>query len=338
MKVAVTGASGFLGSHTIRALLDAGHQVRATARSIARIRQALAPHGCAADVEAVTADVTAPAPVRDALAGCDAVIHAAAVYSLDSRRQREMRTTNPRGTEVVLGQARELGLGAVHVSTYTALLPAAGPLTPDSPVGDPPVPYARSKAESERIARRWQDAGAPVTIVYPGMVWGPHDPAAGESTLLARAVLGRMIPFRVPGEVPVVDVRDVAAVLVAAVEAAVPAPAGSTGARRYLAAAEMVPMAGLQRMITAAAGRRPPRAPVPAPVLLAAGRIGALVQRVLPVRLPVSYEGPWSATHCPPVDASATTRDLGVAFRPAADTVRDTVRWLTDDRRPRVRR
>lgn len=330
MKVAVTGASGFLGSHTVRALLDAGHQVRATARSGERVRHALAPHGCAGDVEIVTADVTAPAAVREALTGCDAVVHAAAVYSLDARRHRDMRAINPRGTEVVLGQAHQLGLPVLYVSTYTALLPASSPLTPDSPVGHPPVPYARSKADAERIARRWQDQGAPVTIVYPGMVWGPHDPAAGESTLLARAVLGRQIPFRLPGEVPVVDVRDVATVLAAAL-------AQRAGARRYHATAELVPMADLQKLITGAVGRRPPRAPVPVPALLATGRMGALLQRILPVRLPVNYEGPWTATHCPPVDASATTADLGVTFRPVADTIRDTVHWLVDQRRSRVR-
>src|SRR5690606_28730055 len=152
--------------------------------------------------------------VRRALADCDAVVHAAAVYSFDVRRRRELLRVNPLGTELVLGQAYRLGLDPiVHVSSFTALLPAPGALTPGSPVGDPPVAYARSKARSDRVARDWQAKRAPVTIVYPGMVWGPGDPVAGESTLLARAVLGGLIPFRLPGAVPIVDVRDVAAVL-----------------------------------------------------------------------------------------------------------------------------
>src|SRR5690606_37143091 len=253
-----------------------------------------AHEGSAVRVAYVYATVAAPAAIHEVLTGCVAEVHADAVDSLDARRHRDMRTTNPRGTELVLGQAHQLGLPVLYVSTYTALLPASSPLTPDSPVGHPPVPYARSKAEEERIARRWQDQGAPVTIVYPGMVWGPHDPAAGESTLLARAVLCRQIPFRLPGEVPVVDVRDVATVLAAAL-------AQRARARRYHATAELVPMADLQKLITGAVGRRPPRALVPVPALLAAGRMGALLQRILPVWLPVNYEGPWTATHCPPV-------------------------------------
>jgi hypothetical protein len=54
-----------------------------------------------------------------------------------------------------------------------------------------------------------------------------------------------------------------------------------------------------------------------------------LIQRVVRKRLVLDYEGPWTTRHCPSIDATATTAELGVAFRPAADTVRDTVRWLT---------
>lgn len=80
MKVAVNGASGFLGSHAIRALLDDGHDVRASARSADRIRRALEPLDCADAVEVLEGDVTDEDDVARTLSGCDAVVNAAAVY------------------------------------------------------------------------------------------------------------------------------------------------------------------------------------------------------------------------------------------------------------------
>jgi len=74
----------------------------------------------------------------------------------------------------------------VHVSSYTALLPPDPPgavLTPDSPVTRPGATYARSKAESDLVARRYQEQGAPVVIVYPGGVVGPDDPFLGTATV-----------------------------------------------------------------------------------------------------------------------------------------------------------
>jgi dihydroflavonol-4-reductase len=322
MKALVTGASGFLGSHTVKALVDAGHEVRAASRSAERVRRALAPLGCVDRVEVFEADVTVPRQVDDALSGCEAVVHGAAIYTLDVRRRGEMLDNNPRGAEVVLGKAREQSLDPViHVSSYVALLPVAGTLNPDSPVGRPPGPYALSKARSEEIARRLQAEGAPVTITYPGMVWGPNDPTLGESARLAREVLKGTIPTGSPGAVPVVDIRDVAAVHAAALRP-------GQGPRRYVAVSELVPMVELMRIVAEAGGRRAPRGKMPAPLILGLARSMDLFQRVVPRRLPLSHESIWTTIHGPTCDASSTTRELGVKFRPAAETLRDTVAWL----------
>jgi nucleoside-diphosphate-sugar epimerase len=88
---------------------------------------------------------------------------------------------NVRGTDLVLGAAHRAGLDPiVYVSSTAALLqPNGQTLTPDSPVGHPPGPYLGSKAEAERVARRYQDAGAPVVITYPGGCLGPTTPTWG---------------------------------------------------------------------------------------------------------------------------------------------------------------
>jgi dihydroflavonol-4-reductase len=206
MRILVTDGTGFVGCHTVAALREAGHEVRLLVRKPERLAPALEPVGVDPDrMDAVVGDVTDAALVREAVAGCNAVVHVAGVWSLDPRRAGEIQRVNAPGTENVLSAAAEAGLDPiVHVSSYSALLPRRSerPLDGGSPVGAPPGPYAASKAASEAVARGLQDEGAPVAITYPGMVWGPHDPHVGETSRLALQVLAGRLPLLLPGPSP----------------------------------------------------------------------------------------------------------------------------------------
>lgn len=105
MKVLVTGGTGFVGSHTVKAIVDVGHDLRLLVRSPDRLASALEPLGVR-DVEHVVGDATDAESVRRAMDGCDAVVHAAAIFSYDARDARAMQRVNARATEVVLGAAR----------------------------------------------------------------------------------------------------------------------------------------------------------------------------------------------------------------------------------------
>jgi dihydroflavonol-4-reductase len=158
MRVLVTGGTGFVGSHAVAAIRAAGHELPA---------RAVAGAGRGGDFAAWPeqrlrgGDVTDEAAVGAALTDCDAVLHAAAVYSFDPRAAARVRATNVRGTELVLEQGRRLGLDPlVQLSTFGVLLPSANtPLTPDGPLGRARSPYLRSKIEQEAIARRLQGEG-----------------------------------------------------------------------------------------------------------------------------------------------------------------------------------
>ena len=103
-RVLVTGGTGFVGCHSVAALVSGGHQVRLLVRSRDQVARSLSPLGVA-DVESVVGDVTVPQSVEEAMAGCEAVLHAAAVYSLGPRAARRVRETNVRAAEIVLGAA-----------------------------------------------------------------------------------------------------------------------------------------------------------------------------------------------------------------------------------------
>jgi dihydroflavonol-4-reductase len=323
--VVVTGGTGYLGSHAIAALVGAGHRIRVLARSPERVPAALAPLGVG-EVEAVTGDVTDPVGVERALDEADAVLHAASVFSMDPRKADEMRSVNVRGTDVVLGTAHRLGLDPiVYVSSELALLPPADGevLTPDSPVKQPSWPYCRSKAESELVARRYQEQGAPVVSVMPAALWGPHDPHFGEGVTLATNVLKKRYPMVMPGGMHIADVRDAAAALSAVMTT-------GRGPRSYMVAGRYISMPDLIHALAELSGRRIRFATLPAWFLSAFGRVADVVQRRVKTRLPWDGEGIWVMNCAARCDDSKTRSELGLEPRPLPETFADTVRWLVE--------
>jgi dihydroflavonol-4-reductase len=125
MRILVTGGTGFVGSHTVAALLGQGHDLRLLVRDPRRVTDALTPLGLqAADLDTMAGDVTDPAAVEQAVRDCEAVVHAGSVFSFDSRDAGRIRQVNVRGTELVLGTAHRAGLDPiVYVSSVVALLP-----------------------------------------------------------------------------------------------------------------------------------------------------------------------------------------------------------------------
>ncbi len=144
MRVLVTGGTGFVGSHSVRALQSAGHTLRLLARSRAK---ALRVFAGAAPADVVIGDVTDASVVAKALDGVDAVVHCAGVVAIEARRAHEVRDTNLRSVELVVGGAAARGVGAiVYVSSLGALFAPGAPLTEHSPIAAAKNPYAHSKA------------------------------------------------------------------------------------------------------------------------------------------------------------------------------------------------
>jgi nucleoside-diphosphate-sugar epimerase len=324
MRVLVTGGTGFVGSHTVAALIEKGHDLRLLVRSPDRIAPALEPLGVQ-KVDSIVGDITDPEAVERAMDGCEAVLHAAAVYTLDSRAAKRIRETNVRSTDLVLGTAIRLGLDPiVYISTVGALLPPDGEvLTPDSPVKAPLGAYVRSKAEAERVARRYQEAGAPIVTIYPAGVWGPHDPHFGESSQLTTEILKGRLPMVPSGGINVVDVRDLAQVHAAAIEA-------GRGPRRYIASGTYLEIKGIVLGLAEVTGRKLSARTVPASWMLPVGRLADLAQHVVPFRLPVNFEGIYVIALAARCDDSRTRQELGFAPRDLHETFADTVRWLLE--------
>lgn len=322
MRVLVTGGTGFVGSHTTAALLRAGHEVRLLVRKVERIAPALDPLGVTAAVDHVVGDATDPSIVAEAVDGCDAVIHAAAVYSLDSRDYARTRRTNIAAARAVLGTAVEHGCDPViHISSTAAVLRRSGTVTADSPLSTVHGTYIQSKVDSERYARELQAKGAPVVIVSPGGVFGPYDPHLSEQMRMLRDVLRGLYPMWSTGGYHGVDVRDIAALNVAALTP-------GQGPRRYLVPGHHLDGPTLFGTLRAVTGRRLPYVLVPRPVLLPLAWTTTMIQRAIPIHLPAEYEAVQLGGQRARYDTSATERDLGVTATPLTQVLTDAVRWL----------
>jgi nucleoside-diphosphate-sugar epimerase len=320
--VVVTGGTGFIGSHTVAALRRAGHRVRLLVRDPGTVAPALEPLGVSVpEVETVVGDVTDAAAVQRAVTGGEAVLHAASVYSFDSRTHHLMHRVNVHGTELVLAAARRAGADPiVHVSTFGALLPAGGrPLHPELPVGRPHERYMASKAAAERIARRYQDDGVPVTITYPMATLGPHDPHLGDQLARLRNTLLGLMPIWPLGGYPMGDVRDVADLHVAAMRP-------EHGPRRLFAPGRYVSTRSFLRTVREVSGRRVPAMFLPAAALLPVGLATLALQRVVPWHIPAEYGALYTCLCDPRLEPAA----CGPPSHPLEQTVADAVRWLYD--------
>lgn len=323
MKVMVTGATGFVGAHAARALTEAGHRVRALVRTPAKLEAVTARVGV--DIEAlevVNGDITDAAAVDEAVDGCDAAVHAAAVVGVDPARADEIASVNFAGASNVLGAAVAAGCDpVVHVSTAMALYPfTADPVTADHPVGEARSPYGRSKARCETLARSLQDDGHPVVILYPALVIGPDDYGGSSQLEPMRLWLSRPFPRAKGYAVSFVDVRDIAAVAAAAMRP-------GRGPQRYIMFGHRLDSAGQLEVLSRVTGRSLRSMPMPKAAFWVLGKIGDLASRL--GRAPsVTSEGVDYMFGFAAGDNSGTEADTGVRLRPVEESFRDAIAWM----------
>jgi nucleoside-diphosphate-sugar epimerase len=317
VKVMVTGGTGFVGSHAVAALFRSGHRVRLLVRDPSKIQRVFEARGIEVD-DYTVGDMAEAEAVRTALKGCDAAVHAAATFY----GGHDVYASNVQGARNVLGIGHELGLDPIlFLSTIGSMFPPVGEqFTIDDRVHGLETTYGRSKVESERFARELQAQSAPVVTIYPAGVFGPDDPGPGETTKGLRDGIRFGWPITIGG-VSIIDVRDLAEIIAAALEP-------GRGPRRFMAGGHFVNWSEFADLCDTLTGRHRPRLPIPATLLLGIGRLLDAAKRIVPINYPITHEAVEMMTRLVPCDSRATVEQLGVSFRPTAETLFDTIRCL----------
>jgi len=279
LKVLVTGGTGFVGSHVVRVLTEAGHSARVLHRSSSRLD---ALDGLT--YESALGDILDAAALKAACTGCDWVFHVAAVADYWRADKARMVEANVEGTRRVLAAARAAGVKRVVFTSSAAAigLRADGqPSDENEPFNMPPerFPYAHSKVLAEAVVQEAVRAGQDVVTVNPVIVLGPGDLNLISGTYITQVKrFGPFIPVT-SGGIAVIDVRDVARMHLAAVER------GRAG-ERYILSTANYPHRDWYKMIAAIVGVRAPFIPTPS-FLLPLGAALIDLARKLGINTPV---------------------------------------------------
>lgn len=252
MKVMVTGGTGFIGGYVLGRLAGSGHNIRCLAR---RTSDTSAVEEIGAEI--IVGDVRDRESVKKAVNGMDAVIHLANIYEFWIPHKKDYQAVNVEGTRNVMEEASAAGVAkVVHVSSQVVYgVPEENPFSEDSAPSSKRLSlYAETKHTGEMVA--WalhKDRGLPLIVVYPAAAVGQGDrkPSGRYIADLAK----RRMPLQVFRNTVLtwVDVKDVAEIIVRALE-----KEGNIG-ERYFAGTQRHSFAELNGFVAEAVGVRLPR-------------------------------------------------------------------------------
>jgi len=320
MKSLVTGASGFVGSHVARMLLDRGEQVRVLVRPQSRL--------AALDgfpFEKAYGDLRKPESLGPAVEGVDRIFHVAADYRLGASNPQEIYDANVAGTQNLLEAAKQAGVQRVVVTSSVATIAVEhGNSLPneatDTRLEEMIGHYKRSKYMAEKEALKAADAGMPVVVVNPTTPVGPGDWKPTPTGRIIVDFLNGRMPAYVETGLNWVPVEDVARGHWIAAEK------GRVGERYILGGRNML-LKEILDLLAKLSGRPSPRVRLPHSVAMAAGYADQLFSRVLnrPPRIPL--EGVRMARHKMFVDCSKASDELGFKAGPIESALERAVAW-----------
>jgi dihydroflavonol-4-reductase len=317
----VTGASGFLGWHVARLLVERGYRVRALVRPGSRIE--------GLDVEPVTGDLRDPASLERAVAGCGLLFHVAADYRLWAKDPGDLYRSNVEGTRHLLTAARRAGVERV---VYTSTVGCIG--IPPGGIGDETTPvsladmaghYKRSKFQAEQVALEFARDGFPVVIVNPTAPIGDHDVKPTPTGQIVLDFLRGDMPAFIDTGLNVVDVRDTALGHLQACDHGRPG-------ERYILGCENLTLQQILQTLARITGRKAPTAKLPYAVAYLAGLCSTGWASVTgrPPRVPI--EAVRMAGKKMWVSHAKATRELGFTPGPAETALRRAVEYFTEPR------
>ena len=319
MRVAITGASGLLGSNLAAELIAAGHSVTATKRGATRVA-----HLEDLAIDWRDADLANTDALANAFAGADAVFHCAAMVTVKREVTPEMTDANVTGTERVIAACERASVGRlIHTSSVVAI-----GLSPSGMPSDETATwnfeelglsdaYAITKHRAEQVVRA---AKLDAVIVNPTYMFGPRDarPSSGKMII---DVAKRRVPGSTPGYNNFVDVRDVARGMILAWQK------GKRGERYILGGHDMT-YGACFGTIARIAGVKPPRFTAPHAVAKLLGKWGDFQERRGKEPVVNSTQIRYAYTNMFRFTSAKAQRELGYTYGPLDPAIGDAISWF----------
>jgi dihydroflavonol-4-reductase len=331
MVMLVTGATGFVGSAVMRALIDQGRALRVLCR-----RGSDRSNLQGFDVDVVEGDLRDPSSLVRAVAGCEVVFHVAADYRLWAREPDEIYQSNVTGTLNLLAAAVAAGVDRIVYTSSVAVLGSVdeggtcGSSTARASTEDTPVSlssmighYKRSKFIAEdQVQRRVVSDAWPVVIVNPSTPIGPRDVRPTPTgRLVLDAACGR-IPAFVDTGLNVVHVDDVAQGHLLALEH------GVVG-ERYILGGEDLTLEAILAQVAMHCGREPPHIKLPHLAVIPIAIVAQLWCLLSGSGEPLAtLDGVRMARKKMYFSSAKAQRELGFSARPATLAIEDAIEWF----------
>lgn len=319
--VAVTGGTGFVGSHLVEHLLACGYSdIRCLVRSAPKWLEGL-------PVTFVTGDMNDLPALRTLLCGAEQVFHVAALTR--ARSWEDFRRANVEGTESLLRAAVDVcpDVQQIVLTSSLAAVGRSSQAVPDETVPLHPVSmYGRSKMEMERLAQQYMDQ-VPIAIVRPPAVYGPRET---DIFTFIQTLSRGVCPIVGPGNEPalsLVHVTDLVAGMVSAAESNV-----STGSVWFLGSREAYSWHEIRDAVCQALGRRVRTLHIPRAIVPLIGAVSEGVGRLAGTYPPLNREKATEILHAATMCSSEKAiSEFGFAPNVAlADGMCRTVEWYRE--------
>jgi len=321
VKLFVTGATGFVGSHVAALAAEQGAELRLLTRKSSNT--ASLPAGA----ELVVGDLRAPEGFAAALRGCDAVIHVAADYRLWVPDPADMYKANVEGTRELLRLAREAGVPRVVYTSSVATMgfDAAGTVVDEAtPVGEADMigHYKRSKWMAEQVALEAARAGQQVIVLNPTTPIGAMDTKPTPTGRIVVDFLNKNFPAYVDTGLNLVDVREIARMHLMALERGVPG-------ERYILGGENLTLKQILDRLAAITGLPSPKHKVPHAVAMAYAFFEETLTGKLRGKEPrATVEAVRMGKKMMFASSAKAERELGLRVLPVEDALRAAVTWF----------
>jgi len=326
-KKLVIGASGFLGSHVTRQLVEHGEDVRVMIRRTSNTEgiDDLA-------VERCYGDVFDDAALATAMTGCDVVYYCVVDARMWLRDPTPLFRTNVEGLRHVLDAAVNARLHRFVFTSTTGTLA----ISDGAPVSEDDAhnwteggAYIASRMEAENLVMRYsRENGLPAVALCISTTYGPGDwQPTPHGSLIARVAAGRF-PFYLGFSSEVVGIQDAARAMLLA------ADRGRIG-QRYIVSDRYMNTREIHAIAATAVGRRAPRIGIPMALLYVAAHFNDLAARLLRRDLPFAVVGLRMAELMSPLDHGKARRELGWEPQPVENSIREAAKFFATKRRPK---